>query len=47
MSGEMMVLDSGKVIPFSLKTLPLWLGGGDKDTLMGQMVIDGKIIELF
>ena len=46
MSGDMTVLDTGKVISFSLKTLPLWLGGGLGDTLRGQMLIDGKIVEL-
>lgn len=46
-SGEMTVLDTGKVIPVSLKTRPTWLGGGIHDSLQVQLVIDGRIIELF
>ena len=47
MRGEMTVLDTGKVIPVSLKTRPIWLGGGIHDSLQVQLVIDGRIIELF
>ena len=46
MRGEMTVLDTGKVIPVSLKTRPIWLGGGINDSLKVQLVIDGRIIEL-
>ena len=46
MRGEMTVLDTGKVIPVSLKTRPIWLGGGIHDSLKVQLFIDGRIIEL-
>jgi hypothetical protein len=47
MAGEMTVIDTGKVIPVSLKTVPLWLGGGLMETLKGQAVVDGKIVEIW
>lgn len=45
--GEITVLDTGKLIPISLKSRPVWIGGGDMEMLAGQSVVDGRIVDLF
>lgn len=45
--GEITVLDTGKLIPVSIKSRPVWIGGDDMEMLTGQSVVDGRIVDLF
>jgi hypothetical protein len=40
------VIDTGKKIPISIKTKPVWLDGGTLDMLEIIAVVDGKPVEI-
>ncbi len=46
LAGELEVIDTGKKIPISIKTKPVWLDGGTLDMLEIIAVVDGKPVEI-